>query len=40
MDIENAKEDLGYIPEYDYIAYLEDYKKEMQMNKFIKRKKL
>ena len=28
MDIENAKKDLGYQPEYDYISYLEDYKKE------------
>lgn len=28
MDIENAKKDFGYKPEYDYISYLEDYKKE------------
>ncbi len=34
MDIENAKQDLGYEPEYDYIAYLEDYKKEMKKNRF------
>jgi UDP-glucose 4-epimerase len=29
MDISNIIEDLGYTPKYDYIAYLEDYKKEM-----------
>ena len=32
MDISNIKEDLGYEPEYDYISYLEDYKKEMDAN--------
>ena len=36
MDIENAKEELGYEPKYDYIAYLEDYKKEMKQNRFVK----
>lgn len=30
MDISNAKEDLGYEPEYNYIAMLEDMKKEME----------
>lgn len=39
MDIENAKDDLGYIPQYTYIKYLEDYKKEMKLNKFIKNKR-
>lgn len=28
MDISNAKEDLGYEPQYTYIKYLKDYKKE------------
>lgn len=39
MDISNIKEDLGYIPQYDYISYLEDYKKEMKENRFVKRNK-
>ncbi len=34
MDIENAKADLGYEPEYDYEAYLYDYKKEMEEGRF------
>lgn len=34
MDIENARRDLGYEPEYDYIAYLKDYKREMEENRF------
>lgn len=34
MDIENAKNDLNYIPEYDYLSYLEDYKEEMQSGRF------
>ena len=29
MDISNAKEELGYEPQYDYISMLEDIKKEM-----------
>ena len=37
MDIQNAKEELGYEPEYDYLKYLEDYKKEMKLNRFIKK---
>lgn len=37
MDIENIKEELGYEPQYDYISYLEDYKKEMELNRFIKK---
>ncbi len=36
MDIEDAKRDLGYEPEYDYISYLEDYKKEAKLNRFEK----
>ena len=34
MDIEPAKRELGYQPEYDYISYLEDYKREMEKNRF------
>ena len=34
MDIDNAKEDLGYEPEYTYIKYLEDYKKEQELKRF------
>lgn len=37
MDIDNIKEELGYEPQYDYISYLEDYKKEMELNRFIKK---
>lgn len=36
MDIENAKKELGYLPEYTYIKYLEDYKKERELKKFDK----
>jgi len=34
MDISNAKEELGYSPEYNYEKYLEDYKMEMHNNRF------
>ena len=34
MDISKTKEILGYEPQYDYIAYLEDYKKEMASDRF------
>lgn len=34
MDIENAREELGYEPEYTYIKYLEDYKKEQELKRF------
>ncbi len=34
MDIRKAEEELGYKPEYDYKAYLQDYKKEMMENRF------
>lgn len=34
MDITKTKEELGYIPVYDYKKYLEDYKKEMELNRF------
>lgn len=36
MDIENAVKELKYKPEYTYIKYLEDYKKEQQLQKFEK----
>lgn len=35
MDIENAKNDLGYEPKYGYIDYLRDFKKEMELNRFV-----
>jgi len=34
MDITNAKEELGYEPQYDCRKLLEDFKKEMELNKF------
>ena len=34
MDVENAKNDLGYSPQYDYISYLRDYKVEMEKKRF------
>lgn len=34
MDIENAKQELGYQPRYDYIGYLRDYKLEMDLKRF------
>lgn len=37
MDITNIKEELGYEPKYNYISYLEDYKKEMELNRFVKK---
>lgn len=37
MDITNIKEELGYEPKYNYMAYLEDYKKEMQLNRFVRK---
>lgn len=36
MDIQNAIDELGYKPEYDYISYLKDYKKEMKLDKYVK----
>ena len=32
MDIDDAKRDLGYEPEYSYIDYLRDYKKERHVD--------
>lgn len=34
MDIDNAKVDLGYKPEYTYLKYLKDYKKEQGLKRF------
>lgn len=34
MDIENARQDLGYKPEYPYLKYLQDYKKEQALKRF------
>lgn len=34
MVIDNAVSELGYEPEYYYLDYLKDYKKEMTLNKF------
>ncbi len=34
MDINNAKEELGYEPKYTYIDYLMDYKKEQNLKRF------
>lgn len=36
FDISKTKEKLGYIPKYDYISYLEDFKQEMESNTFEK----
>lgn len=34
MDIQNAKDDLGYVPKYSYMDYLIDYKKEREFKRF------
>ncbi len=34
MDIDNAREDLGYEPKYTYIKYLQDYKREQELKRF------
>ena len=34
MDIDNARIELGYEPEYTYKKYLEDYKKEQKLKRF------
>ena len=34
MDITNAKQELGYEPKYDCLALFEDYKNEMEINRF------
>ena len=34
MNVDNAKEELGYIPKFDVKALFEEYKKEMEVNRF------
>ena len=34
QDITKNIRELGYSPKYDYLSYLEDYKKEMELNRF------
>lgn len=34
QDITKTCKELGYVPQYDYRSYLEDYKKEMEENRF------
>ena len=34
MEIDNAREELGYEPEFTYRKYLEDYKKEQKLKRF------
>lgn len=34
MDISKAENDLGYSSEYDYISYLKDFKKEMELDRY------
>ena len=34
MDISNAKKELGYEPQYNFRKIMEDYKKEMELDKF------
>ena len=34
MNVDNAKEELGYEPKYDVVALFEDFKKEMEIDRF------
>ena len=34
MDVTKTRWQLGYEPRYDYLAFLQDYKKEMELNRF------
>lgn len=34
MNIENAKKELGYVPQYDCRKLFEDYKSEMEIKRF------
>ena len=34
MNIDNAIKELGYEPQYDYISYLKEFKKEMKLKRF------
>ena len=35
MDITNAKDELGYVPQYDCRKLFEDYREEMKVNRFL-----
>jgi len=35
MDVQNAKDELGYEPKYDVIKMFEDFKKEMEVDRFL-----
>ena len=35
MDVQNAKDELGYEPQYDIVRLFEDFKNEMQLKRFI-----
>jgi UDP-glucose 4-epimerase len=35
MDISNAREELGYVPQYDCRKLFEDYREEMKVNRFL-----
>lgn len=39
MDIKNAKEELGYKPQYAYLDYLKDFKQEMEINRYAELRK-
>lgn len=34
LDISNARKELGYKPQYDYLSYLNDFKREMELKRF------
>lgn len=34
MDVSKTTQELGYMPQYDYLSYLRDMKKEMEMQRF------
>jgi len=34
MNVDKAKRDLGYAPAYDAMAFLKDYKQEMEEDRF------
>ena len=35
MNVDNAKKELGYEPQYDFCKLFEDFKKEMETNRFL-----
>jgi len=35
MDVQNAKDELGYEPKYDVVRMFEDFKREMQVDRFV-----